>query len=263
MFLVPNSLLSFALSVATFPTKYTLTSTKQILHLLDLWNSQSENRILSCHDSSLWQVSSCLSFESHSREQMPGKETRMKLLGNHLLVCMLLCIFVDICCLLSTWSVSPWNAGWNIIILLPFLHNAFRLTLSFDFLACQQVYTSPKPRNTAFQHLDPTKELMPPQTIKTSTDQTIYFPPITGAIKLISNLHRSQTWIAPSDGPMIWTKQTQPLQLHLSDSPPTSFFLTSIFSPSSISTSRKQQQTEEYFQQMQAHHLDNVNTGHM
>ncbi len=33
--------------------------------------------------------------------------------------------------------------------------------------------------------------------------------------------------------------------------------------PSSISTSRKQQQTEEYFQQMQAHHLDNVSTGHV
>jgi hypothetical protein len=147
-------------------------STKQILHLLDLY-SQSENRILSCHDSSLWQVSSCQSFESHSREQMPGKETRMKLLGNPLLVCMLLSISVVICCLLSTRSVSPWMQDGT----LSSLHSAFRLILSHNFLACQQVYTS-KPKNTAFKHLDPTKELMPPQTSKTSTDHRLFILPL-------------------------------------------------------------------------------------
>jgi hypothetical protein len=55
---------------------------------------------------------------------------------------------------------------------------AFRLTLSHDFFACQQVYTSPKPKNTAFQHLDPTKELMPPQTSKTSTDHRLFIFPL-------------------------------------------------------------------------------------
>jgi hypothetical protein len=63
------------------------------------------------------------------------------------------------------------------IILLPFLHNAFRLALSHDFLACQQVYTT-KPKNTVFQHLDPAKELMPPQTSKTSTDCRLFIFPL-------------------------------------------------------------------------------------